>query len=730
MNNDIFLIENSDLDLVKELCACISEADKRNSAVANMLAAEIAKKYFTEIDVDSVTSLHEIPQVLEDIEISDIYIKNNYIDVRLYFENEPIFVPESHFNYNIAPLAYMFIKVNEELSSATVTGFVLASSIDSSKAQNGYITISEEDLISYYDLENNLAYNEIEDTNDEFDIEIFNYLDNKLENKPEFYNALLKSPDARTKLKNAAKAKLIFNFVSITKENNNTTSGENTSLETSSEAEVLDIDSQEVTLAVQEDTFLVDSDVEDSITLDFSDENQLEEFDSNIDLESSSEDENAEIITLDMNDSSDDLISNNDEITLEQADDIVALGPDTIYDENQQDNDSIDLFAENTEEEQISVVEDNIEEVDLAIEQDIIEDFSIEGNSNDKEETFEIVEDNTIEDSVEIIEDNSDNADIQQNNDVEIDVQNVPEELNNIVENIDSNVENYSTNTTPSLNSLENAIEEAVDEDDLMKSLEEEVGVERENIIPEQEKAPENEPLPASPEIDALFNEKLGSNSGNKTYKTQQRKGNPLTFIGIVALLGALGYFGYTKYFATGQINNIIPTKAKNTAAVKTEKEVIAPKPVPMPNETVENVKTTQQTEEAVSETIPAIENNLDTSVLVSNLSVKWEVPAGYISSGTAKRYFTKLGKILQLNLKTELLLLSKPPLTNKICVELTFNKANQKFEVKDITVSSGEKNIDEIIKSTVNNALNINLNMNMSVFENIPGNPVLEINL
>ena len=108
---------------------------------------EIAKKYFTVIDVDSVTSLHEIPQVLEDIEISDIYIKNNYIDVRLYFDNEPIFVPESHFNYNIAPLAYMFIKVNEELSSATVTGFVLASSIDSSKAQNGYITISEEDLI-------------------------------------------------------------------------------------------------------------------------------------------------------------------------------------------------------------------------------------------------------------------------------------------------------------------------------------------------------------------------------------------------------------------------------------------------------------------------------------------------------------------------------------------------------------------------------------------------------
>ena len=48
MNNDNFLIEDSDLDLAKIVCNEIKESTVRNRAVANVLAADIAKKYFTE----------------------------------------------------------------------------------------------------------------------------------------------------------------------------------------------------------------------------------------------------------------------------------------------------------------------------------------------------------------------------------------------------------------------------------------------------------------------------------------------------------------------------------------------------------------------------------------------------------------------------------------------------------------------------------------------------------
>ena len=149
-----------------------------------------------------------------------------------------------------------------------------------------------------------------------------------------------------------------------------------------------------------------------------------------------------------------------------------------------------------------------------------------------------------------------------------------------------------------------------------------------------------------------------------------------------------------------------------------------------MPIETVENIKQQDFGEEGNAVSIPAIEKNLDASILVSNLSVNWEVPSGYVNNPSAKRYFVKIGKIIQLNLKTELLLLSKPPITNKITVELEFNKASNRFQVKQITSSSGEKSIDELITKTINGSLDLNLSTNMNIYSNIQGNPVLIIRL
>ena len=149
-----------------------------------------------------------------------------------------------------------------------------------------------------------------------------------------------------------------------------------------------------------------------------------------------------------------------------------------------------------------------------------------------------------------------------------------------------------------------------------------------------------------------------------------------------------------------------------------------------MPVETVENVETNKATNEGTANSIPVIEQNLDASIDVSNLSVNWEVPASYTTNATAKRYFVRVGKILQLNLKTELLLLSISPITNKISVELEFNKDTGKFSIKNLSESSGVPAIDKVIKETTEKTLGMNLNMNMSVFGNLQGNPVLVIKL
>ena len=104
--------------------------------------------------------------------------------------------------------------------------------------------------------------------------------------------------------------------------------------------------------------------------------------------------------------------------------------------------------------------------------------------------------------------------------------------------------------------------------------------------------------------------------------------------------------------------------------------------------------------------------------------------PAGYASNTSAKRYLVKLGKIIQLNLKTELLLLNKPPLTNKIAVEIKYNDSSKKFETVGIVTSSGEELVDNLIKQTVDKALSMNLNMNTNSFSKLQGNPILIIHL
>ena len=181
MNTDNFLIEERDLELAQAICKPISNAETKNRALANAMAANIASKYFEEAEVDSESGLHNIAVVLEDIDIADIYIKNCYIDVRVFFNEEELAVPKSHFDRKLLPTAYMFMKITPDLSGATVIGFILPENIDTSKDIDGYYKVSYDSMVSYYDIESSLITQE--DTFAVDDKDIFEYLDNTIEDK-------------------------------------------------------------------------------------------------------------------------------------------------------------------------------------------------------------------------------------------------------------------------------------------------------------------------------------------------------------------------------------------------------------------------------------------------------------------------------------------------------------------------------------------------------------------
>jgi len=231
-------------------------------------------------------------------------------------------------------------------------------------------------------------------------------------------------------------------------------------------------------------------------------------------------------------------------------------------------------------------------------------------------------------------------------------------------------------------------------------------------------------------QIDTLF---TGEQEGVPTAK---KKKNSFTAVLVIfLLLAAGGYFAYTNFFAQNEssLPDNMPAVTNNSSgdidSVPPANNVTKNEEA-MPNENVNTENKAASTEEASTVAIPAIEQHLDASVLVSNLRVDWEVPAGYASNTAAKRYLVKLGKIIQLNLKSELLLLNKPPISNKITVELTFNSNTGKFEIVGIKDSSGEKTVDNTITTTIKNALGTSISSNTDSFGKLKGNPILIIHL
>lgn len=698
MNTDNFLIEENDIEFAQNICKVIENSDIRNRAVANNLASKIAERFFEKgsLDIDTMSGLHNIGHVLEDIDIADIYINGSYIDVRLYFNDEELGVPKAHFDNNLLPVAYMFIKITPDLSGATVTGFVQPEEIDTSNTKDGFIIIDETKLVSFYDIEPLLITKE-----DPFNIneaDIFAYLENNIANKNAFYKSLIASKDGRLRLAKANKAQYAFNFISI----NN---------DTQKVAETLDN-------GLISDELLPDESITDDFadlgneTLDLEPTDDIAG-DETLDLEATNEFTDLSPETLDLE-------PTDDAMQLEETDDI----SDDINDGLSSSLDTVDDL-------------EPIQTADL----DIIDEFNLDSEDNSLEET---PAEGTASSNDEISELN---LDVEENNTEETQ------------DNIQDSSFEFSTVTSPSLNSIGDSLDNLLsndDEENSLNNIAEEIAPYQEEKTSDKDVAfdiPDNvhetesaqdthhvedkneyeiteeEQTDNAEQIENLFNaDDTVEETANMLDKKPKQKSSIklLAIIGLLVVLGAVGYFGYN------QFTNQTPQEEENSLvadAVQTPIDNQSQEEA-MPVESVEATVPKIADEEGTAETIPAIEQNLDASILVSNLKVDWEVPAGYVSNTAAKRYLVKLGKVIQLNLKTELLLLNKPPITNKIAVEIKYNSGAKKFEAVGVTVSSGEKTVDDLIMQTVNRALAMKLSANTDSFNNIQGNPVLIIHL
>ena len=551
------IIEENDLALAQTLCASISDTENHNRAIANILGTAIASKYFDPdvYNIDIENSLCKIPKVNEEFNISDLYVNNTYVDVRVYFNEEELCVPKLHFDNGILPEAYMFIKLSTNLSEGTVTGFITPKNIDTDNPKNDSYYLKEENLNSIYDIES-LFINKL-DTAELSDDDVFSYLEDSLDydKKIEFVKTLISSVSSRRIFTRIANAQDILKKVS-------------------------DYDT-------------------DSIN------------------------------------------------------------------ENKKPDENIDSLFNSTE-------------VD-SIEESFLNDFDYKTEVTPS--------------SSELIEE-------------------VDNEFGNLIEN-------------------ENNEEPIQDEPTNTEEFESETKIDTTELETETEISEEE-----NKEIGKLFADEENIRTLDEEDNTPQIKKKSysglLTILILAFALCGGGYWWYsnnnTQTPADGEVLNQVPAVANEDIQTGQNTSDTSA----MPNETVNaNIDTNINNNEAgASISIPEIEKNLDASVLVSNLKVDWEVPSSYVSNAYARRYLIKLGKIIQLNLKTELLLLSKPPISNKITVEIKYNPSRNRFEPLSIIDSSGEKTVDNTIMNTVDTVLKMNISTNFESFGKLQGNPVLIIHL
>lgn len=137
---NVVKIEEEDLKDAKLSSIDYTEELTKKRAFIDVLGARLAIKmlFSKKIEASNVYSLYTIHSLLEDIDIADIHYEGMRIDVRLVFNRNEIFIPKSHFEYDLQPHLYLVMELNSDFSSAEFLGFFEPEAIDKNNQNNDF----------------------------------------------------------------------------------------------------------------------------------------------------------------------------------------------------------------------------------------------------------------------------------------------------------------------------------------------------------------------------------------------------------------------------------------------------------------------------------------------------------------------------------------------------------------------------------------------------------------
>ena len=146
----LIYIEENDKKEARILTQSFANSETKSRAYINALGAELGMKYLAleNINNSKTYNLHKIHKILEELDISDIMLSNIHIDVRVVFDENLIFIPKSHFEYDILPDIYLVLNLSEDHAHAKFLGFFEPKLINKNNQNDAYYFIEKEKLTS------------------------------------------------------------------------------------------------------------------------------------------------------------------------------------------------------------------------------------------------------------------------------------------------------------------------------------------------------------------------------------------------------------------------------------------------------------------------------------------------------------------------------------------------------------------------------------------------------
>ena len=123
------LIDKRAYSYAKIYSSLLSDEYQRKRSYASIVALyaflNLVEK--TPYNIQKSMTLFRNPNVNEQYEITDLYINNWHLDIRILTGGDAVLVPRIHYDCDIVPDYYVVIKVDSSLENAELLGFADAS---------------------------------------------------------------------------------------------------------------------------------------------------------------------------------------------------------------------------------------------------------------------------------------------------------------------------------------------------------------------------------------------------------------------------------------------------------------------------------------------------------------------------------------------------------------------------------------------------------------------------